>query len=67
MFALGIAQYDCRYTVQIAAPSLNEQASITLGLPPGAPGMREVTPVKTLEQLATLWDVGADFDAEISR
>ncbi|CAM9459898.1 unnamed protein product [Ectocarpus sp. 4 AP-2014] len=38
--------------------------SISLGLPGGAPGMREVTPAKTLEQLARLWDVGADFDAE---
>ncbi|CAM9778412.1 unnamed protein product, partial [Ectocarpus fasciculatus] len=41
--------------------------SISLGLPGGAPGMREVTPAKTLEQLARLWDVGADFDAETVR
>ncbi|CAN0330889.1 unnamed protein product [Ectocarpus sp. 12 AP-2014] len=41
--------------------------SISLGLPVGAPGMREVTPAKTLEQLAKLWDVGTDFDAETVR
>ncbi|CBN80498.1 conserved unknown protein [Ectocarpus siliculosus] len=41
--------------------------SISLGLPGGAPGMREVTPAKTLGQLARLWDVGADFDAETVR
>lgn len=29
--------------------------------------MREVTPAKTLQQLAKLWDVGADYEAELSR
>lgn len=43
------------------------QEFISLGLPGDAPGMREVTPAKTLEQLARLWDVGADFDAETVR
>lgn len=29
--------------------------------------MREVTPAKTLEQLAKIWDVGADHEAEMDR
>ncbi|CAM9377686.1 unnamed protein product [Scytosiphon promiscuus] len=41
--------------------------SISLGLPQGAPGMREVTPAKNLEQLAKVWDVEADFHAEVAR
>lgn len=67
VLALDIAQYDCHDIDHFAAPSLKKQSSITLGLPPDAPGMREVTPVKTLEKLATLWDVGADYDAGVSR
>lgn len=47
--------------------SLARQESICLGLPKGAPGMREVTPAKTLEQLAKIWDVGTDYDAEMDR
>lgn len=43
------------------------QESICLGLPAGAPGMREVTPAKTLQQLAKIWDVEADYDAELAR
>lgn len=45
----------------------HNQESICLGLPQGAPGMREVTPVKNLEQLAKVWDVEADFHAEVAR
>eukprot|EP00752_Nemacystus_decipiens_P010312 g9187.t1 len=41
--------------------------SIRLGLPAGAPGMREVTPAKNLQQLAKIWDVAADYDAELAR
>ncbi|CAM9232122.1 unnamed protein product [Hapterophycus canaliculatus] len=41
--------------------------SISLGLPVGAPGMREVTPAKNLEQLAKVWDVEGDFRAELAR
>lgn len=29
--------------------------------------MREVTPAKNLEQLAKVWDVEADFHAEVAR
>ncbi len=29
--------------------------------------MREVTPAKTLQQLAKIWDVEADYDAELAR
>ena len=43
------------------------QESICLGLPAGAPGMREVTPAKTLQQLAKIWDAEADYDAELAR
>eukprot|EP00903_Cladosiphon_okamuranus_P010350 g9793.t1 len=43
------------------------KGSISLDLPAGAPGLREVTPAKSLEQLANLWDVGADYNAELVR
>lgn len=38
-----------------------------MDLPKGAPGMREVTSVKTLEELAVLWGVRDDYEAQVAR